>query len=394
MSGLRPCRVHTEEDNLLTAMCCPIRGEQQMAVEGEEEMKMGKSLIVVGGQYGSEGKGSYIDHIAADYPVHVRTGGPQAGHSVKLPDGQVLKFQVVPVGALQPTTAASVIAMASVFDPVQFELEMGWVRDRLGRWPTVLIDPRATLLDSGHVADEAEKGINARLGSTAHGVGAARADRIWRTAGTVGDGFDPGLWEGAVRFEDTARWLRQKTTYGVPVLVETAQGYELSLFHAAHYPYCTSAECTPAQALSDMGLTLREAAQFTVRAIYRTTPIRVHGNSGPLPYETSWDNLRAQWGPHIPTEQTTVTRRTRRVGRWDPQQARHSAEALGADDAVITFLDYPFPRCAGQTDWQQLQPEAVGWVKAAAADLGCPVVSVATGFGTYADIPGGLRVSR
>ena len=85
------------------------------------------NVIVVGGQWGSEGKGAVINEIGPDFTTHVRVGGPQAGHSVKLtpdrPDSDVLKLQTIPVGAVHG--AECLIGMASVVDPEVLEREHG-----------------------------------------------------------------------------------------------------------------------------------------------------------------------------------------------------------------------------------------------------------------------------
>jgi len=342
--------------------------------------------IITGGQFGSEGKGAFIDEISDDYAVHVRVGGPQAGHSIirHFDTGpRVFKFQVVPVGAARGKT--SVIAMASVLDIDQMETELGWVRSELGQEPDVLVDYRCTVLDPNDVVEELAQGMIDRLGSTAHGVGHARAERIMRRASTAADHIERLENLGAA-VVDTSSYLRfalqQRHSQGV--LVEGAQGHGLSLFSGGFYPYATSNECGPAQAFADLGLPYNYANYFTPVSVFRTFPIRVAGNSGPLYKELTWERLQQRYGLHIPVEQTTVTKKVRRVGEWDPGLARVSVLRHGVAKAVLSFLDYPFPEIQGETDWSQLPQRVIDYIHMRQLDLGVPIVAVGTGFGTYA----------
>jgi adenylosuccinate synthase len=224
-----------------------------------------------------------------------------------------------------------------------------------------------------------------RLGSTAHGVGAARVARIWRTAQTVGDA--PTRLPDDVLIENTTEVIAQALHAGEGVMVEGAQGHHLSLYSGGFYPFCTSGECGPTQAFADMGLPLDAAGEFETAAVFRTFPIRVAGNSGPLTGETSWEALRRTYGEHIPVEQTTVTARVRRVGAFDPALARRSVMENGIHWAVLSFLDYPFPEVAGVTAWENLTAEARRLTLVREQQLGIPIRYVATGFGTFAEVP-------
>ena len=340
--------------------------------------------IVTGGQFGSEGKGSYIGHVADQFPIHVRVGGPQAGHSVKLPGGQVIKFKVVPVGSIVPGTVC-VIGMASVVDIAILREEMALVEDYTGRKPTVLVDPRATILDQDlDRKAEAEANQTERFGSTGKGIGKARERRIARTAGTA-DMYRTAIFNAGAEVEDTMSYLR--SVAGVrPILIEAAQGQMLSLFSGGFYPYATSSECGPTQAFADTGLPLRYA-QFAYNVgVFRTYPIRVAGNSGEMGgLELNWQTLQENLGSHIPEERTTVTNKIRRVATWDPGLARQSVRDTGLDAAVLTFLDYPFPQDEGKDTWHSLSPDARGYIGLRAKQLGIPIITVGTSFGTYVD---------
>ena len=336
--------------------------------------------IVTGGLFGSEGKGAFIDEIADRYGVHIRVGGPQAGHSIKRGD-TVYKLTTVPVGAFTPGTV-SVIGPMSVVDLDALEREMEWAKQAMGRYPIVIVDPRATVLDEADIEAEKAAKMSDRLGSTQHGVGAARQNRIARTAETIADRVTQVMAAGA-EVQDTIPFVRNTPQN---VLIEAAQGQLLSLFTSGHYPYCTSSECGPSQALIDAGFTFQHALLVRATGVFRTFPIRVGGNSGDMGgHELDWESLRLLYGDHIPVERTTVTNKIRRVSTWDPEQARASVVMSGIDDAVLSFVDYPFPEVEGTwsvSQWSEL-PHVHSYVQKRATELGVPIVAAGTSFGTY-----------
>lgn len=351
---------------------------------GQARFPIPPGAVVVGGQWGSEGKGSFIYEIGPDYDTHVRTGGPQAGHSIKLPGDDVLKLQCIPVGAALGKEA--ILAQQSVIDPAVLMREIGWFSDRDIKL-NLAIDTEATILSPWHQAAEAGgDNLTERLGSTGKGVGAARAERIMRRATTAKDHFAI-LPDGVYLVEDTAALIQERladATHGV--LVEAAQGVLLSLFSSGYYPYATSCEATPTGAFAEMGLPLRTARHFEAVGVFRTFPIRVAGNSGPLPGEISWEELELRRGVPIPDSEktTTVTNKTRRVAEWNPKLAAQAATRYGIEWAALTFLDYPYPEIAGEVDFDRFPVGVKRYVTEREKDLGIPIRVVGTGFGTYA----------
>jgi adenylosuccinate synthase len=340
--------------------------------------------IVTGGQYGSEGKGAFIHELVKthDYGGVIRVGGPQAGHSIKLDNGEVLKFKVVPIGAVNPRMV-SIIGMASVVDLGILGEEMAMVENAVGHAPQVLIDHRATILDEDDKLEELNAEQTTRFGSTSKGVGKARERRIGRLAKTAEDHAEQ-IRDMGGEVTDTVYYLRRAIDKGDRFIVEAAQGQLLSLYSGGHYPFATSAECGPTGAFADLGLPLSYADRTESIGVFRTFPIRVAGNSGPLPGEVSWEWLQQRYGPHIPIERTTVTDKVRRVGLWDAEEARKSVIFTGIDRAVLTFVDYPFPEAEGQTDWWSLPDEVRSYVHVREAQLGVPIQAIGTSFGTYA----------
>src|SRR5699024_7444945 len=195
---------------------------------------------------------------------------------------------------------------------------------------------------------EAEAGMQARMGSTGKGIGAARADRIMRTATRVGD--DAGLSEiitevGGVVFTGPQPFDMDDES----VVIEGTQGYGLGL-HAGHYPFCTSSDCRAIDFAAMAGLNPWDAEQFTPWVVARVYPIRVAGNSGPLKGESSWDDLG------LPQELTTVTKKVRRVGEWDADLVAAAMAANGKNSQLaITMLDQKFEEVKGLDN--TLQPD-------------------------------------
>lgn len=345
---------------------------------------MGHLAVVVGGQYGSEGKGAVAAQLSAVAPgrhAAVRVAGPNAGHTVIGPDSadrldalpgpnREWKLRAVPVAAVSRPDADLIIAAGSEIDPVVLASEIAEL-DAAGYRVTerLLIDSQATMLEPGHIRQEEANEIQKRLGSTAKGIGAARAERVWRLAGLAKDFYPDTV--------DTAAHLRGVLANGGSVLIEGTQGYGLGL-HAGEYPYCTSSDCRASDFLAMAGLTAWEpnVDSFGVFVVARTRPIRVAGNSGGLKNETSWDELG------LKEERTTVTNKVRRVGEWDGDLVRRAIVANGGPSnnvrLVITMVDQVFPETANAQDYEQLiaVPGFVDWAEALEEQLGSEIYAV------------------
>lgn len=338
----------------------------------------GKLLVVTGGQYGSEAKGHVADQlsrreVAGTNVVVVRVAGPNAGHTVYgvcPPDctpgadhmsgeewaGHPWRLRSVPVGAVSNREADLVIAAGSEIDRDVLLSEVTALDSAGYKASTrIRIDAQATMLEPRHIKEEVEAEIQKRLGSTAKGIGAARADRIWRLAEIWGDKMAMGARV------DTAEYIRARLSQGATVVIEGTQGYGLGL-HAGHYPQCTSSDCRAIDFLAMAGVSpwWPEVSEFGVWVVARVRPIRVAGNSGPIKGETSWQEL------NLPEERTTVTQKIRRVGSWDGDLVRRAVAANGGAPVVrlaLTMVDTKFPDFINveglTTDFSPLNPRHV-----------------------------------
>lgn len=299
-----------------------------------------KVQVVVGGQYGSEAKGHVTDrlvrraHAKGERVYNVRVAGPNAGHTVYDKDGHPWPLRQVPVGAVYAATHL-VVAPGSEIDPVVLLSEIDGLESAgfeiRGR---MYVDQEATVLDSEHKTAEKVDDLVNRIGSTGKGIGAARADRIMRRADRVYDD-EPllmALAQRGVTVTDTTHLYGGSQT----IIIEGTQGYGLGL-HAGHYPQCTSSDCRAVDFLAMAGISpwSIDPADFEVWVVFRTHPIRVAGNSGPMYAETNWSTLG------LPEEKTTVTKKIRRVGHWDEDLAR---AALLANGDTSQQVGGPFTR--------------------------------------------------
>lgn len=302
----------------------------------------GKIQVIVGGQFGSEGKGHAAAELAAreGQMLAVRTGGPNAGHTVYDENGTQFKLRQVPVAAVVNPQAVIALAPRSV---VQLDLAGREVKEV--NQPVLVIDSNATVLEPAHIT--VERGDSALAwGSTQKGIGAARMDRVHRTARTWREAAESAGYEHTRLAEgDVTEIARNMLSQGHTVQIEAAQGYGLGL-HTSFYPKTTSADCRAIDALADLGVSPWELPQLTldVWVVIRPNPIRVAGESGPLKDETTWEALG------LPEERTTVTNKVRRVGGWDPALVRNAVRANGTRHVKLwlNMADHVFPELAGQ----------------------------------------------
>jgi len=378
--------------------------------------------VIVGGQFGSEGKGAIAAHLAKELPdlLAVRVAGPNAGHTVigrcpstcperNTPDGigghhpeaHPWRLRSVPVAAVTREDAILALGPGSEIDPSVTLGEIGELDDAGYRvsqrlwvdYTATVIEPRhqqteqACRSDGGAEPDFAHS-LVATIGSTGKGIGAARADRAMRTAHLIEDNKEG--WPFATT--DVGDFLRQRLAIGGNVQIEGTQGYGLGQ-HAGFYPYCTSSDCTAVDFLAMAGCPPWLAApdDLEIWVVYRTLPIRVAGNSGPLRHETTWEQVGQ------PEEYTTVTRKVRRVGLWDAVLARQAFLANGHQAgranvfAALTMADYLAPglagcRTLGEIPDQSVQDQFDQIVSRYSKDIGALIRIVGTGPASVIDM--------
>ena len=349
-------------------------------------MKKGKTAVIVGAQWGDEGKGKIVDVLSENFSVVARyAGGHNAGHTVII-NGKKFVLQLVPCGVLR-RGCRSVIGNGVVLDPLAFLKEVAALREAGVQVDgTLFISNRAHVILPYHrmieLAAENAPG-RVKIGTTSRGIGPAYEDKMGRRGLRVADLLDLTLLkkhiENAVREKnmivhalfnsepvdadkmyteyaqaaekiapfvcDTAMLLNQALRQGESILFEGAQGTMLDIDHGT-YPFVTSSSATSGGAV--IGTGVAPNAIDSVIGITKAYCTRV--GEGPFPTEDTGeigDNIRKRGN-----EYGAVTGRPRRTGWLDMPLLRYSGMINGTNWLVVTKLDVldelaEIPVCVG-----------------------------------------------
>ena len=352
----------------------------------ELHVKKGKTAVIVGAQWGDEGKGKIVDVLSENFTVVARyAGGHNAGHTVII-NGKKFVLQLVPCGVLR-AGCRSVIGNGVVLDPIAFLKEVGALREAGVKVDGHLfVSNRAQVILPYHrmieLAAENAPG-RVKIGTTSRGIGPAYEDKMGRRGLRVADLLDLQLLkkhiENAVREKnmiahalfntepldadkmyaeyaqaaekvapfvcDTAVLLNHALAQGESILFEGAQGTMLDIDHGT-YPFVTSSSATSGGAV--IGTGVAPNAIDSVIGITKAYCTRV--GEGPFPSEEkgeAGDNLRKRGN-----EYGAVTGRPRRTGWLDLPLLRYSGMINGTNWLVVTKLDVldelaEIPVCVG-----------------------------------------------
>ncbi|HEV7907112.1 MAG TPA: adenylosuccinate synthase [Pseudonocardiaceae bacterium] len=352
------------------------------------------AVVLIGAQWGDEGKGKATDLLGERVQWVVRyQGGNNAGHTVVLPDGKNFALHLIPSGILTPGVT-NVIGNGVVVDPGVLLDELSGLEGQGVDTSRLLISADAHLIMPYHVAIDkvTERYLGkAKIGTTGRGIGPAYQDKIARVGVRVQDlldekilrqkveaaldfknqvlvkvynrnALDPGqvvdtvLEHGtkfASRIADTRLLLNQALERGETVLLEGSQGTLLDVDHGT-YPFVTSSNPTSGGAAAGSGIGPTRIT--TVIGILKAYTTRV--GSGPFPTELNDDMgeyLRKTGG-----EFGVTTGRSRRTGWFDAVVARYAARVNGITDFFLTKLDVlssleKVPVCVGyEVDGQRV----------------------------------------
>jgi adenylosuccinate synthase len=327
-------------------------------------------LVVVGGQWGDEGKGKIVDHLAGRVSAVVRyQGGPNAGHTVVSGDRR-FALRHLPSGILHPKVL-SIIGNGVVVDPGSLVKEIEEIRaGGITVASNLKVSDRAHLILTEHriLDSESEKALGeGKIGTTGRGIGPAYESKVARLGLRVADLRNPqGLKEKleayrAARFRrlasgaprepeteveellrdaelldpfiaDTLELVHQRLEAGESLLFEGAQGTLLDLDHGT-YPFVTSSNSSAGGACTGTGV---GPARITgVLGVFKAYCSRV--GSGPFPTEQKGES-----GARIRErgrEYGTVTGRPRRCGWFDGVLGRYAVRVNSMECAALTLLD-------------------------------------------------------
>ncbi|MCR3920931.1 MAG: adenylosuccinate synthase [Firmicutes bacterium] len=330
------------------------------------------TVVLVGSQWGDEGKGKVTDFLAEKADVVVRyQGGTNAGHTLSVGD-QVFKLHLIPSGILYPQKTC-VIGNGVVIDPVALVNEMNELRERGIDLSNLHISDRAHLVMPYHrrldELQEQERGDD-KIGTTLRGIGPAYMDKVQRTGIRVIDLLDDDelkdkltpivmaknrLLEklyGAAPYSiddlldeygqhaqtlrpyvtDTSVLVAEKISQGHKVLFEGAQGTMLDLDHGT-YPYVTSSSPTGGGACIGGGI--GPECIDAVVGVAKAYTTRV----GDGPFTTELEGPIATRIREVGKEYGTTTGRPRRVGWLDAVVLRYAVRINGLRYLALTLLD-------------------------------------------------------
>ena len=349
-------------------------------------MKPGKTAVIVGAQWGDEGKGKIVDVLSENFSVVARyAGGHNAGHTVII-KGQKFVLQLVPCGVLRKG-CRSVIGNGVVLDPIALLKEVAMLRDA-----GVQVDGNLFVSNRAHVILPYHRMIEmgaenapgrVKIGTTSRGIGPAYEDKMGRRGLRVADLLDSSLLRATIEnacreknmiahalfnsepldadgmyreyadaankiagfVTDTALLLNQAVSNGESVMFEGAQGTMLDIDHGT-YPFVTSSSATSGGAVTGTGIAPN--AIGSVIGVTKAYCTRV--GAGPFPTEIKdsiADRLRAKGN-----EYGAVTGRPRRVGWIDLPLLRYARTINGVNWWVVTKLDVldeldEIPVCVG-----------------------------------------------
>lgn len=328
--------------------------------------------IVIGGQYGGEGKGKIVAHLAKrdDPDFVVRCGGPNSGHTVHL-DDQIFRLRLLPAGFVNSRSrlllaAGSIINLRLLIAEIELT---GIDAHRVG------IDRNAAIITAEDEKRESQLGLRDRIGSTLSGTGIGVVKRALRD-GTIKLASD--IPEAHPFVTDVSAEINCGIDKGQLCIVEGTQGFGLSLYHTLCYPYATSRDTTASAFLSEVGLSPMKVDSI-IMAI-RTFPIRVEGKSGPLKNEITWEELQQRSGyPYPISEYSTVTGRLRRVAEFDMELVRRATIVNRPTELALHGVDYLDFANKGILDYDLLTKETKEFICLLENELATPVTLIGTG---------------
>mgnify|MGYP005835762159 CR=1 FL=1 len=333
--------------------------------------------ILIGAQWGDEGKGRFVDWLAQDADIVARySGGDNAGHTVAVGD-KVYKLHLIPSGVLH-SNVVSIMGNGMVINPINLLKEIDLLAAQGVRVTpeNLLVSSRAHMITPAHIAldkaREEQRGA-AAIGTTLRGIGPAYFDKTGRTGIRMGDmldvetfgdtmlaaleasnqqltrdGFAPVDSQAAVEayiqaserlrpfIQDTSVYLNRRLREGARVVSEGAQGTLLDVDHGS-YPYVTSSSPTSGGALSGLGY----GPTFVDRVIGIAKAFSTRVGGGPMPTEQRneiGDRLRGT-GANFWDEYGTTTGRARRCGWLDVVMLRYATYINGFTELALTKLD-------------------------------------------------------
>jgi adenylosuccinate synthase len=326
--------------------------------------------VVVGAQFGGEGKGKVCAYLAATESPKalIRCGGPNSGHSV-VDDGTEFKLHMIPTGALY-TDCPIILPAGALIHIATLKREA----ERLKCTDRVMVDPQAGIIRDEMIEEQALDQFYASAGSTLAGTGYAAARRALRRLPLAKEEPEIARW-----LEDTLPFLMNNCLLrGESVLLEGSQAYGLSNYHG-DYPYCTSRDTTVMAMLSQVGV----GPAYLGRSILAVRFFPTRNHQGYLPDELSAAEMEElgikEYGG---ADDQRMGKVARRAGRLDPEDLERAVWANSPACLALLGADYLDRSCRGETDRRRLPARVLEEVERVESRVGVKVGFVSTGPGT------------
>ena len=293
------------------------------------------NTVIIGAQWGDEGKGKIVDYLSNETDIVVRySGGANAGHTV-VANGKQYALHLIPSGIINPSTTV-VLGTGMVIDPQALEKELNDLTEWGINWKgRVLISDRAHLIFQHYKEEdiESEKKRSKPIGTTGRGIGVAYEKKSQRSGVRVCDSFlaDKSEYSGMIiNLVDYMYQNRDKN-----IIFEGAQGALLDI-DTGSYPFVSSGSSCAGGACTGGGIGPKDIDE--IAGVFKAYTTRV-GN-GPLPTEFGdEDDYLCKYIRDTGREYGVTTGRARRCGYLDLVALKHAVRANSIDYLVMTHLD-------------------------------------------------------
>ncbi|MCS6893992.1 MAG: adenylosuccinate synthase [Deltaproteobacteria bacterium] len=322
--------------------------------------------VVIGLQWGDEGKGKIVDSLARDYDFVVRfNGGPNAGHTLINKDRKLV-LHTIPSGVFHRRTKL-VITPGVVIDPVKFKLELRQIKEfEIQLKSRLVISPKCNLILECH--KELDRYLEelrgkSKIGTTLSGIGPVYADKARYLGVRIEDVFNKSALQEKLRllkkYHRFETWNLKRQIGELESFLDEIQGYlkpteiilnsavannKSVLFEGAQgtlldntfgtYPYCTASSCLSASACLNTGVPLTKINR--ILGVFKAYVTRV--GAGPFPSEIREAGLNESIR-EIGKEYGATTGRPRRIGWLDIPALKYSCSLNGCTELALTKID-------------------------------------------------------
>lgn len=371
-------------------------------------MTKGNVSVVLDAQAGSCGKGKFIGYLTRKDNVGIAVNNfmSNAGHTWVSTLGTKVMTQQLPTSIVNPYTLLVIGAESAITPEILFKEVVNYI-EFIGH-RKIYINPNAVVIKKKHRNEEAKI---IRSGSTFKGCGAARADKVMRTAELFGSWWNDhkdhlldycnnkrecDLLRDHICINDMTEFINDWIDDGDSVMIEGSQGCDLDINFGLGYPNTTSRQCHAGQLIADCGISPRLVDDIIM--IMRPYPIRISNttnlqnedgstlvtSSGDYDgaEEITWDIVRERCGAPSNVEfgeQTTVTKKTRRVFEMNWDRLRYVTTLNRPTQIALNFAQYIDWGALGCKEYDKLPSSVIKFINKVESETGVPVTLIGTG---------------